>query len=110
MKQQELTFPAWCDVDLPRGATLQQRFEAFHRANPWVFDEVIRLLEEARDDGARRIGVKHVFEVLRWKHRRRTRGDDWRLNNSFTSRYARLVAAVRPDLAGLLEFRVLRSD
>lgn len=106
MKQLALSFPAFAPSG---GGTIQEQFEQFHAANPWVFDALVERLEAARDDGATRVGIKHLFEVLRWDYRRATRSDDWRLNNNYTSRYARLIAERRPELAGLLEMRGLKA-
>ena len=65
--------------------------------------------ENAKAHGETRVGVKALFERLRWSYNRATVGDSWRLNNSYTSRYARLIAAERPDLAPLFETRKLRA-
>ena len=90
-------------------ATIQERFEAFHAANPWVAQAIIALAESAKAHGERRVGMKALFERLRWSYNRATVGDRWKLNNSLTSRYARYVAEVRPDLADLFETRSLRA-
>lgn len=89
--------------------TIQQRFEQFHAANPWVLTALIALAESAKAHGEQRVGVKALFERLRWSYARATVGDTWRLNNTWTSRYARLIAEQRPDLADLFETRKLRA-
>lgn len=89
--------------------TIQERFEAFHAANPWVLTSLIALAESAKAHGESRIGVKALFERLRWAHARATMGDPWRLNNSYSSRYARLIIAERGDLAEMFETRALRA-
>lgn len=89
--------------------TLQERFEQFHAANPWVLTALIALAESAKAHGEKRVGIKALFERLRWSYARATVGDAWRLNNNHTSRYARLIAEQRPDLADLFETRKLRA-
>ena len=89
--------------------TIGERFEAFHAANPWVLQALIALAENARAHGETRVGVKALFERLRWSYNRATTGDVWRLNNSYTSRYARLIAEQRPDLAPMIQTRKLRA-
>lgn len=84
-----------------------QRFAAFHAANPHVFDELLRLARQARDQGATKIGMKMLWEVMRWNRRSylATRGDEFKLNNTYTAYYSRLLAHVDPSLEGLFETR-----
>lgn len=60
--------------------------------------------------GRTRIGVGMLFEVLRWHSQRATTGDPFRLNNSYRSRYARLLIERRPEWAHLFELRRLADD
>jgi len=89
------------------GETLQERFERFHEANPHVYIALVRLARQARSRGRRKIGMKMLFEVLRWNYRLQTDGEEFKLCNSYTSRYSRLIEAQEPDLAGLFEKREL---
>lgn len=89
--------------------TATERFEAFHRANPWVARELERLADELVAAGAARFGVKLLIERLRWDWTKATKGDKWRLNNNHTSRYARLLIERRPDFADRIETRDLRT-
>lgn len=91
------------------GKTIQEQFEAFHALNPWVADSLIELARTYRRMGRRRIGIKHLIEILRWDYARATQGDDFRLNNNWTSRYARLIVGMAPDIADMFETRRLRS-
>lgn len=89
-------------------ATIEERAQAFHEANPWVLANMIALADAYRARGATRVGVKHLAEIIRWEHGRATQGDAFRFNNSHTSRFARLMVERRPDLADLIETRKLR--
>lgn len=105
-----LPFPDLVHPAHPRGATLQERFEAFHAANPWVLTELERMTRELVAAGRTRIGIGMLFEVLRWEHDRRAPADrHFRLNNSYRSRYARLIVARNPQWADLFEMRELRA-
>jgi hypothetical protein len=86
------------------GLTLEQRFEAFHAANPHVYDHLRRLALDARRKG-RQMGIKALYEVLRWQYAMATTDDDYKLNNSYTSFYARLLMEREPELAGYFETR-----
>lgn len=90
-------------------AELEQGFRDFHGANPHVYVRLVELARQLRERGHRRVGMKMLFEVLRWEHALRTTGDDFRLNNNYTAYYARLVMEREPDLDGIFETRELRT-
>lgn len=89
--------------------TIQEQFQAFHEANPWVLEALVRLARDYQRRGARRVGIGHLFEILRWQFSVATQGDEFKLNNNYRSRYARLIAAVHPQLADLFETRELKA-
>lgn len=91
-----------------REQTIDAAFQAFHEANPHVYEELRMLALRARRAGSERIGMKMLFEVVRWRHTLRTQGDDFKLNNNFTSRYARMLMQ-EPELADAFEIRGLRA-
>jgi hypothetical protein len=100
--------PQFAPIDT-RGLTIGEAFTAFHEANGWVYDALVTLARRWTATGRTRIGIKALFEVLRWEWSLATTGDTFRLNNSWTSRYARLIAAQEPDLADVFETRELRA-
>lgn len=92
-----------------RKAHLDARFADFDRANPAVYGLFVAFAARAKDSGVKRLGAKAIAERVRWECAVETRGDTVKINNDYVSRYARKVAAQRPDLADLFEFRSLRS-
>lgn len=95
------------------GATIEEKFQEFHAMNPWVLEELVRMTRELVAQGHTRVGMKMLFEVLRysWMIRNVNSNDrEWRLCNSYTAYYARLVMATNPDLDGVFETRTLRSQ
>ena len=93
------------------GASIQEKFEAFHEANPWVFSALVGMTRELVSRGRRRVGMKMLFEVLRWQYYRDTDdpSSDFKLNNNYHSRYARLIGQTYPELAGVFELREMKS-
>lgn len=89
-------------------ATLQERFEAFHAENPQVYDGLVRLALEARAAGRAKYGIAALVEVLRWS-RMTTTGEDFKLNNDYRSRYARLIMENVPELADFFEVREVKA-
>lgn len=92
-----------------RRSSLDERFRDFHAANPHVYENLRLMALRLKRQGRSRIGIKMLFEVMRYEYLIHTEGDSYRLNNSFTSRYARLLAENEPALRGIFETRSLRT-
>lgn len=84
--------------------TNEERFEAFHAANPHVFFKLRDIARQARAKGATRFGIAAAFERLRWLYLE-THGDTFRLNNTYRAFYARLLMERVPDLRGFFNTR-----
>lgn len=108
--EQGSMFPALVEPRVD-GLSIQEAFEAFHAANPWVLDELVAMAREYRDRGWRRIGAKALVEWLRYRAVSATVDPtcDYKINNNYTSRYARLIVARHPDLADMFCTRQLRA-
>ncbi|MEV4557214.1 hypothetical protein AB0K51_09465 [Kitasatospora sp. NPDC049285] len=91
------------------GATIQQQFEAFHQLNPWVLDALEELTADCLTRGFPHVGIGMLFEILRWRYGLHTRGDAFRLNNNFRSRYVRLLIDRHPEWISVFEVRALRA-
>lgn len=89
--------------------TIAERFALFHAANPHVADGLEQLAEQWLAAGNRTVGMKALYERLRWESGIRTDGDAYRLNNDFTSHYSRLLIERRPEWAEAFRLRELRA-
>ena len=96
-------------VGPPAGKTIEEAFLEFHKLNPHVYRELVAMTRELVDKGNKRVSIKMLFEVLRWKHLLRTSGDTFKLNNNYHSYYARLIMLNEPDLKGVFETRRLHT-
>jgi hypothetical protein len=86
------------------------RFEWFPQNNPHVYRNLRALaLGMKRQRGKKRVGIKMLYEVLRYQYDIQTTGQEFKLNNNYTAYYARLLMAQEPELAGLFEVREIRS-
>ena len=92
--------------------TIQEQFQRFHEANPWVYLELKKLAMQLKARGHKKIGMKMLFEVLRWNFYMQAEDptSPYLLNNNYTSRYARLLAANVPQLANTFEQRTLKTS
>ena len=88
----------------------QSSFENFHARNPQVYRELETMAAQMVARGRKKIGVKMLFEVLRWNYYLNTTGDDFKLNNNYAPAYARLLLKNHPDWHGLFELRMAKSD
>jgi hypothetical protein len=90
-------------------ASINAAFQRFHRNNPQVLAKLIELAEIAQR-GGRYVGIRMLWEVMRWDLTIKTdAGEDFKLNDHYTSRYVRLIQSERPDLAEMFRTRTLRA-
>lgn len=90
-----------------REATIQERFEAFHASNPRVYRALRELALAMVRAGVRHYGIKGLVEKVRWEFTMQTQGQPFKICNSYTSRYARLLVRNEPELEGFFELRKL---
>ncbi|MFE1197249.1 hypothetical protein ACFW6E_31545 [Streptomyces olivaceoviridis] len=94
-------------LESPRrdGPTIAEQFRAFDAAHPWNYRSLEQLVEELLAAGAKRVGMKTLFEALRWRRPHRVKG----LNNNYTALYVRRLLAAHPEWAPAIEVRRRRS-
>lgn len=96
------------DIFAPPSA-IDQAFWKFHRENPSVYETLVSMTREAQALGRSKIGMKMLFEVIRWQHLVHTKSDDFALNNNYTSRYVRIISEQHPELAHMFDTRRIHS-
>lgn len=89
----------------PTGANLDERFDSFHSLNPHVYDAIVVLARHKSQMGYTRVSMRGLFELLRETRAFQTKGDPYKLNNSYTPHYSRLLAIEEPQLGRLFERR-----
>ncbi|MER6010146.1 hypothetical protein [Streptomyces bluensis] len=82
----------------------------FHTAHPLAFEALEELTAQRVAAGGGQIDIKALFEPLRWSLLHMSRSEPCRLNNNYTSRYARLLCARHPERAGAFQQRSLRTS
>jgi hypothetical protein len=101
------------------GRTIQEAFEEFHRLNPSVYNECKKLALDAIQKGRKKISFKLIINVIRWEKYLQTEEPTlwnqdgkqvaFKINDAYSSRYARLFRSEFPQYADRIEFRDLRS-
>ena len=90
-EQLPLFAPRIVNPTVPSSATLIDRFNAFHKANPHVYEEIRRRAHAEVRAGQKRISVKYIVESIRRDPSVQTVGE-YKINNSFSAFYARLLS------------------
>lgn len=91
---------------LTKRPDIDARFYAFVDAHPEFEQHLIRFAREALAAGKRRMGMKAIFERIRWEQLvTRDVGEPYALNNDFTAPAARWLMARHSEFRGLFELR-----
>lgn len=90
--------------------SIQERFEVFHAANPTHLDIFVGILREKLVAGHKSYGMKAVFEEARIRHDITRDGRMFKLDNSFTAPYGRLVMELYPELRGFIRIKKRVSE
>ena len=101
------------------GISIQDSFELFHELNPKVYLEFRKLALEAINLGKTKISFKLLINKIRWDVFIATveptlfdldgKVVKFKINDAYSSRYARLFAKDFPQYSDRIEFRRLRS-
>jgi hypothetical protein len=86
----------------------RERFMEFHKSNPDVYKYLREFALVALHRG-RRTSIKCLFERVRWEISIELREKPYRLNNSYTSLYARLLMKQEPQLRNFFVTRSLKE-
>lgn len=99
----------------PPDDDIQRAWKAYHEANPKVYALLVRFTREAinaaraRGRDLKKFGIQAAAERARWFVNFEVEGeDDFKLSNSYLSRYAREIMTREPDLREVFELRALR--
>jgi hypothetical protein len=94
-----------------RDKTIQERFDRFCIQHPDVFSLFRKIAWELRGRGYKRYSADGILHIVRYNYD--TSGNDaagFKINNVFSSRFARKLIAEDPTFDGFFETRVLKSE
>lgn len=91
---------------------IERAFLEFHKENPEVYVQLVRLARQWVSAGKARLGIATLFEKLRWELHVSGLSDKegYKLNNNYRALYARLIMRREEDLDGLFETRSLAAE
>lgn len=89
----------------------EERFQAFMRLHPEVFMAFRQRAQHLRERGKRHISADSICHYLRDETPidARTGQDIYKINNNWSSRFARLLITEDPSFSAYIETRKLRS-
>lgn len=85
-------------------------FRKFHRENPDVYLELVKISRQLKDRGRNHYGIGALFEVIRFHRAIRTNDPVFKLNNNYRALYARLIMDQEADLSDFFETRVRKAN
>jgi len=90
---------------------IDKKFMEYHKRNPQIFNKIVDYAMQLKVVGRLNYGMKAIVERVRWDYAIKAEVDmnDFKINNNFTSRYARLAETLYPELKGFFEVRSLDS-
>lgn len=88
---------------------LERKFRAYHARNPHIFTAFRKAANDLYGRGIPHYGAKAIMEVIRY-HTLIAGDAGFKIGNSYTSRYARLLIDIDPRFDGWFETRPLRSE
>jgi len=84
-------------------------FRKFHRENPSVYDELVKISRSLKHKGRGHYGIGALFEVIRFHRALQTNDPSFKLNNNYRALYARLIMENEPDLDGFFDTRIRKA-
>lgn len=96
--------------EVARERSIQESFLAFHRDNPEIFALFHRFAEELRRAGRKRYSADAIIQRIRWHMAVEVVSeDDFKINDHYSSRYARMLIDVYREFDGFFNLRRLRE-
>lgn len=97
------------------GKTIQHAFEIYDVQNPKIWELfkkfALQILEKRKHKAKNKTSAKLIIERIRWEIYVETISDDgYKINDAWSSRYARKFADEFPEHATLFNYRSLRSE
>ena len=92
------------------GKSIDEAFRDFHKKNPQVYAWFQKYFFHLQRKGRKKIGAKMLIERIRFEVFMKTTGEDFKINNNFTSRYVRLFIREYPQYKSYFELRAIHSD
>jgi tRNA A37 threonylcarbamoyladenosine biosynthesis protein TsaE len=93
--------------------TIDQQFAAFDANHPDVYRLFVQFAHELAEHGLKKYSADAILHRIRWHYVTSAsailEGREFKINNNYSSRYARKLSAEYPRFNGFFAFRKLKS-
>lgn len=88
---------------------LDQKFFAYHEKNPHILPLFLKFAKQAKSVGFSHYSIRAIVNRVRWHINIETKDvDGFKMNNNYSSRYARLLVKENPEFEGFFRNRQLK--
>ena len=85
------------------------RFKAFHKKNPQVWDRFKERAFRMKKTGRKKYSARTIFEVMRWESDLETVGSVFKISNDLIPIYCRLLIFNYPDFKDFFDLKSVSS-
>jgi hypothetical protein len=91
--------------------SIQDRFERFHGENPHIYKRLEEMTQAWLKHGHTKCSIHMLWETLRWQAGTGffSREEEYKLNDHYPARYARMLVENHPAWEGVFNLRALRA-
>jgi hypothetical protein len=91
-------------------ASHDDKFFEYHEKNPHVFELFVKYAKKVKASGYKHYGMHTIMHRVRWHINIDTEDPDgYKMDNNYSSRYARLLAKEYPEFEGFFHTRKLAT-
>jgi hypothetical protein len=98
-----------CELGFDIESKLEAKFQEFHKQNPQVYLALRERALQLKRKGWSHYGIKAIVEVVRFHRALETTDPNFKLNNNYSSRYARILMEQESELKEFFQTRELKS-
>lgn len=87
----------------------KKSFWDYHAQNPMIYEKLKIYAKQLKDTGRRQFGIRAIFERIRWDMYLEYNKSDFKINNTYSPFYARLLIFDFPEFEGFFETREVKG-
>ena len=88
--------------------TLKEKFDAWDKENPEVYDLFCKFTLQAAGRGHKRLSAWMIVNRIRWETSVVTVGNDYKVSNDFIALYARKFMKDHPQYNGFFSIKTMK--
>ncbi len=90
---------------------LDEKFFKYHKDNPHVLELLLMYTRQVKEAGFDTYSLNTIMNRVRWHVNIETKDiEGYKMNNNYSSRYARLIVLEAPEFEGFFNNRELQTE